>query len=83
MELLGCRLKERWDVETGQARRGEGRRGEERRGGRRVPVFMCVCVCVCVGVCLAFVFWKVKRAGRAAVVTVWKVFVKVISLDVL
>ncbi len=48
VELLGRHLKERWDVETGQARR-EGRR---------------VCVFVCVGVCLAFVFVTGAAFGR-------------------
>lgn len=52
VELLGRRLKERGDVETGQARRGGG-------GG------LCLCVS---GFCLRYwsSFWKVRRPGRAA-----------------
>lgn len=68
VELLGRRLKEHWDVETGQARRGEG---EEH----------CVCRCVS-GFCLPYWngFWMVKHPGRAVTVTVWRMFVKLSSL---
>lgn len=71
VELLGRCLKERRDVETGQARRGEQR-------GKRC---LCVCVCRCgSGFCLCYwsSFWKVKHPGRTAIVTVWKMLVKVI-----